>query len=190
MAPLPQEHPVAHDYGRPFHEAGRNAGASACDRRGIDAIAPASRKRDGDEDCLVLNVYTRKTGPEAGATRPVMVWLHGGGFSYGQAANNVYRGHNLAKNHDVVFVGEQHRHAVGGLHHAGRVRTPADGCVGLGPIVARVGVHDARAVHLLQPRGAHRQLRVGFAARGEQRAHARWRRPVGLNHAAGPRAAA
>jgi para-nitrobenzyl esterase len=39
----------------------------------------------------------------------VMVWLHGGGFSYGQAANNIYRGHNLAKNHDVVFVGVNHR---------------------------------------------------------------------------------
>ncbi|MEZ6031249.1 MAG: carboxylesterase family protein [Hyphomonadaceae bacterium] len=63
----------------------------------------------GDEDCLVLNVYTKATGPEAGATRPVMVWLHGGGFSYGQAGLNIYRGHNLAKNHDVVFVGVNHR---------------------------------------------------------------------------------
>jgi para-nitrobenzyl esterase len=63
----------------------------------------------GDEDCLVLNVYTQKTGVEAGATRPVMVWLHGGGFSYGQAPLNIYRGHNLAKNHDVVFVGVNHR---------------------------------------------------------------------------------
>jgi para-nitrobenzyl esterase len=70
---------------------------------------PENIKPAGDEDCLVLNVYAQKTGPEAGATRPVMVWLHGGGFSYGQAANNIYRGHNLAKNHDVVFVGINHR---------------------------------------------------------------------------------
>jgi para-nitrobenzyl esterase len=75
-----------------------------------EAFAPPENiKREGDEDCLVLNVYAQKTGPEAGATRPVMVWLHGGGFSYGQAANNIYRGHNLAKNHDVVFVGVNHR---------------------------------------------------------------------------------
>lgn len=74
------------------------------------AFAPPDNiKAEGDEDCLVLNVYTQKSGPEAGATRPVMVWLHGGGFSYGQAANNVYRGHNLAKKHDVVFVGINHR---------------------------------------------------------------------------------
>jgi para-nitrobenzyl esterase len=70
---------------------------------------PENDKAGGDEDCLVLNVYTQKTGPAAGATRPVMVWIHGGGYSYGQAALNIYRGHNLAKNHDVVFVGINHR---------------------------------------------------------------------------------
>ncbi|MEP7209558.1 MAG: carboxylesterase family protein [Alphaproteobacteria bacterium] len=71
--------------------------------------APDNDKPEGDEDCLVLNVYTQKTGAAAGATRPVMVWIHGGGYSYGQAALNIYRGHNLAKNHDVVFVGINHR---------------------------------------------------------------------------------
>ena len=70
---------------------------------------PEGVKAEGDEDCLVLNVYAQKTGVEAGATRPVMVWLHGGGFSYGQAPLNIYRGRNLAKNHDVVFVGVNHR---------------------------------------------------------------------------------
>jgi para-nitrobenzyl esterase len=71
--------------------------------------SPENSKPAGDEDCLVLNVYTTKTGPEAGATRPVMVWIHGGGFAYGQAGTKIYRGHNLAKNHDVVFVGVNHR---------------------------------------------------------------------------------
>ena len=70
---------------------------------------PEGNKAEGDEDCLTLNVYTQKTGAEAGATRPVMVWLHGGGFAYGQAGLNIYRGQNLAKNHDVVFVGVNHR---------------------------------------------------------------------------------
>ncbi|MEQ1782380.1 MAG: carboxylesterase family protein, partial [Hyphomonadaceae bacterium] len=75
-----------------------------------EAFAPPDGvKPEGDEDCLALNVYTPATGAEAGATRPVMVWLHGGGFSYGQAGLNIYRGHNLAKNHDVVFVGVNHR---------------------------------------------------------------------------------
>jgi para-nitrobenzyl esterase len=70
---------------------------------------PEGVKPGGDEDCLVLNVYAQKTGIEAGATRPVMVWLHGGGYSYGQAAQRTYQGHSLAKNHDVVFVGINHR---------------------------------------------------------------------------------
>ena len=75
-----------------------------------EAFAPPDGvKPEGDEDCLALNIYTPATGTEAGATRPVMVWLHGGGFSYGQAGLNIYRGHNLAKNHDVVFVGVNHR---------------------------------------------------------------------------------
>ena len=72
-------------------------------------LPPENVKREGDEDCLVLNVYTTKTGTDARATRAVMVWIHGGGFSYGQAPLNIYRGHNLAKNHDVVFVGVNHR---------------------------------------------------------------------------------
>jgi para-nitrobenzyl esterase len=71
--------------------------------------APDGNKPEGDEDCLVLNVYSQRVGPSAGAKRPVMVWIHGGGFSYGQAGLNIYRGHNLAKKHDVVFVGVNHR---------------------------------------------------------------------------------
>lgn len=67
---------------------------------------PANIDAAGAEDCLFLNVYTPATGE---GKRPVMVWLHGGGFSYGQAALATYRGHNLAKNHDVVFVGVNHR---------------------------------------------------------------------------------
>jgi para-nitrobenzyl esterase len=105
---------AAKDYGQAAVQLRAGAGAAAypplVQAAMTEAYAPPENiKREGDEDCLVLNVYTQKTGPEAGATRPVMVWLHGGGFSYGQAANNIYRGHNLAKNHDVVFVGVNHR---------------------------------------------------------------------------------
>lgn len=68
---------------------------------------PPGLAEGGSEDALFLNVYTPATGD--GVRRPVMVWLHGGGFSYGQAASRIYRGHNLAKKHDVVFVGVNHR---------------------------------------------------------------------------------
>jgi len=101
-------------YGQAAVQMRSGAGAAAYPPAVQAAMTEAYRppegvKPEGDEDCLVLNVYAQKTGVEAGASRPVMVWLHGGGFSYGQAGLNTYRGHNLAKNHDVVFVGVNHR---------------------------------------------------------------------------------
>jgi len=59
------------------------------------------------EDCLNLNVWT----PGVGATgkRPVMVWLHGGGYATGSPGMVPYDGANLARKHDVVVVGITHR---------------------------------------------------------------------------------
>src|ERR1700678_2528506 len=37
------------------------------------------------EDCLVLNVFT--PGPNDGKKRPVMFWIHGGGYAYGAATS-------------------------------------------------------------------------------------------------------
>jgi para-nitrobenzyl esterase len=57
------------------------------------------------EDCLTLHVWT----PAADAAkRPVMVWLHGGAFSYGSANSTRTRGSRLAKR-DVVVVSVNHR---------------------------------------------------------------------------------
>jgi para-nitrobenzyl esterase len=58
------------------------------------------------EDCLHLNVWT----PSATrGMRPVMVWLHGGGYSGGSPAALPYDGANLARRHDVVVVSITHR---------------------------------------------------------------------------------
>lgn len=59
------------------------------------------------EDCLVLNVYTPDATPAR--KRPVMVWLHGGGFSIGSAGDTQYDGNALCKRGDVVVVGINHR---------------------------------------------------------------------------------
>ena len=66
------------------------------------------------EDCLVLNVWSKQPGK---GKRPVMVWLHGGGFAYGSAAWPMYDGTNLAKDHDVVVVSINHRLNVFGYLH-------------------------------------------------------------------------
>ena len=62
---------------------------------------------EGSNNCQNLNLWTPALGD--GRKRPVMVWLHGGGFSTGSANEVQYDGTNLAKNKDVVVVGVNHR---------------------------------------------------------------------------------
>jgi para-nitrobenzyl esterase len=59
------------------------------------------------EDCLVLNVWTPRL--RDGAKRPVMVYLHGGGFSNFSGSRDVFNGANLSRNGDVVVVTINHR---------------------------------------------------------------------------------
>jgi len=61
-----------------------------------------------DEDCLRVNVWT--SGIADGGKRPVMVWLHGGGFREGSGQELIcYDGTNLARDHGVVVVSLNHR---------------------------------------------------------------------------------
>lgn len=61
-----------------------------------------------DEDCLRVNIWT--AGIKDGGKRPVMVWLHGGGFSAGSGQELIsYDGSNLARDHGVVVVSLNHR---------------------------------------------------------------------------------
>jgi para-nitrobenzyl esterase len=63
---------------------------------------------DVSEDCLKLNVWTPALAD--GKKRPVMVWLHGGGFTNGNAIEqDGYHGENLSRKGDVVFVSINHR---------------------------------------------------------------------------------
>ena len=61
-----------------------------------------------DEDCLRVNIWTG--GIHDGGKRPVMVWLHGGGFRAGSGQELIsYDGTNLARDHGVVVVTLNHR---------------------------------------------------------------------------------
>lgn len=63
---------------------------------------------DVSEDCLRLNVWT--PGIADGAKRPVLVWIHGGGFTSGNGIEqDGYNGENLSRDGDIVFVSLNHR---------------------------------------------------------------------------------
>ncbi len=69
------------------------------------------------EDCLFLNVWT--PGVNDNGKRPVMFWLHGGGFSTGSDSSALFIGANLARRGDVVVVGINHRLGALGFTHLG-----------------------------------------------------------------------
>ena len=69
--------------------------------RGAAATVPG-------EDCLRLNLWTPQI--HASQKRPVMVYMHGGGYSGGSGHDLLsYDGESLAHNHDVVVVTHNHR---------------------------------------------------------------------------------
>jgi para-nitrobenzyl esterase len=88
------------------------------------------------EDCLVVNVWTPAIDS---AKRPVMVWLHGGGFAVGSASNPAYDGARLAAGEDVVVVSINHRLNVFGYLYLGDIAGDAfaqSGNVGMLDIAA------------------------------------------------------
>ncbi|MBO5563153.1 MAG: carboxylesterase/lipase family protein [Bacteroidales bacterium] len=61
-----------------------------------------------EENCLVLNVWTKGLGD--GKKRPVFFWIHGGGFNDGSAIDlDCYEGRSLADKGDIVTVSINHR---------------------------------------------------------------------------------
>ncbi|MGW7243391.1 carboxylesterase/lipase family protein [Streptomyces sp. NPDC054804] len=95
--------------------------ASACPQ-------PAGEVPGGStsEDCLHLNVTTPDSAGPA-HPRPVIVWLHGGGFTTG--AGSSYDAHRMAMRGDVVVVTVDYRlGALGFLAHSG---LPGSGTFGL-----------------------------------------------------------
>ncbi|XP_068084826.1 esterase FE4 [Anabrus simplex] len=67
----------------------------------------------GDEDCLFLNVYTPEL-PVSGPLRPVMVWIHGGGYLFG-SGNKDGQGPQFLLNEGVVYVSINYRLGVFGF---------------------------------------------------------------------------
>jgi carboxylesterase type B len=75
---------------------------------GITSPSDPSASEPHSEDCLSLNVWTPAL-PDAptaqpGQGRPVMVFIHGGGFTSGSGSVFLYRGGALVRNGDAVVV--------------------------------------------------------------------------------------
>lgn len=60
-----------------------------------------------DEDCLFLNVWRPAADPET--ARPVMIWLHGGAYTFGSSSQPMYDARNLVTTGDVLVVTVNYR---------------------------------------------------------------------------------
>src|SRR5205807_1346311 len=118
-----------------FNTDGKNLANSDEDafvlHRGAAASVPV-------EDCLRLNLWTRVIS--CASQRPVVVYMHGGGFSGGSGHDLLsYDGESLARNHGAVVVTHNHRLNVYGylnLAHLGREEFASSANVGMLDLVA------------------------------------------------------
>jgi para-nitrobenzyl esterase len=116
---------------QPPAEAQPWTGIKECDQFGpiapqtppIPGMSIGGAPEEQSEDCLTLNVWSSGLG---GEPRPVMVWIHGGGFNSGTGAGDLYRGGTLAREGDVVVVTINYRlGALGFLAHPALQPTPS-----------------------------------------------------------------
>ena len=136
------------------------------------------------EDCLYLNVYT-PNGASGRDRKPVMVWIHGGGFVIGAGSQSIYDGATLARRGDVVVVTINYRLGVlgfldlGDARRAAVDRTPASST--RSPRSSGCATHRGLR---WRPRRRHDLRRVG--RRHERRHAARLPAARGLFHKAIP----
>lgn len=95
------------------------------------------------EDCLYLNIWSPGLDD---ARRPVLFWIHGGGFTMGSGSGPVYKGSTLATRGNVVVVTINYRLGSLGFLNLNEVtggRIPATGNEGLlDQVAALAWVHD------------------------------------------------
>jgi para-nitrobenzyl esterase len=82
------------------------SGPVAPQAAGLVAQMLATGSETWDEDCLTLAVWTPGCD---GRKRPVLVWIHGGGFTAGASSWAIYDGAALARRGDAVVIGINYR---------------------------------------------------------------------------------
>ena len=95
------------------------SGALDCVEYGQTAAQMQGGQAVGSEDCLVMNIFTPAVNDSQ--RRPVMLWLHGGGFQTLSGSSPMYDGVNLCKRGDVVVVSLNHRLNIFGFLHLGDI---------------------------------------------------------------------
>lgn len=111
---------AAYRFQPPRPEAAWRGIADALD---YGAAAPqGGAEGPGSEDCLFLNVWTPTL--DARARRPVLVYIHGGGFNNGSGSDPLYDGGALCRRGDVVVVTLNHRLNTFGYLYLGALGDP------------------------------------------------------------------
>jgi para-nitrobenzyl esterase len=92
-----------------------------------DPWPPGAPPEPMNEDCLYLNIWApdQRTAP-----LPVMVWIHGGGWTNGSGSTPLYWGDALARRGVVVVTFNYRVGALGFLAHPDLVRESVAGAVG------------------------------------------------------------
>jgi para-nitrobenzyl esterase len=111
---MPPQQPAAWSGVRDHFEIGSSAPIAPDAREPASVVFALNRQGEQGEDCLTVNVFTPALDNKP---RPVMVWMHGGGFSAGSGNYLLYDGSNLAKKEDVVVVSVNHRLNIFGFLH-------------------------------------------------------------------------
>lgn len=114
----PQARQIIFDFLDPAYANDPTRDASRAFHQGVET-APIPY----DEDCLALNIWT----PSTTGARPVMVWLHGGGFASGSGSWAWWTGEDLARNQDVVTISLNHRLNIAGFLYLDELGGPAHG---------------------------------------------------------------
>jgi para-nitrobenzyl esterase len=113
--------PVAFEPDDGVYEAYYNAKSA---HQMIDFSETASLYYQG-EDCLYLDIWT--TGNADTEKKPVIVWIHGGGYVLGGTVDPLYDCCNFVKeNNDVIFVSIPYRLGVFGFLHLSHLPDGAD----------------------------------------------------------------
>jgi len=93
------DQPVRFTYSHLYSSSGQTINATAYGSQCVQSGG-------GSENCLFLNIQTPYV-PKTGSTtnlRPVMFWIHGGGFTGGSGSDSLSDGGNLASREDLVVV--------------------------------------------------------------------------------------